>query len=685
MKFSEKESRALSKENQRLKREIEEYRSRERFESHIADLLVRDSGNVLLIFSGKEHRGLYVTSNVEKVFGVSAEAVLEDVTVLCRRSVSAGFFLDEKDIGNIEDDQTIEFTGEFENAASGARMWYTVGITRTCFGGEDIYVVVFKDRTSENYMNQHVQEILDVVEGSNQAKSNFLAGLSHDFRIPMNSIAGYVTLLRKNADNPEKILEYANNISISCQSLMTLINHVVDMNRTGSANTTLRTGEFSLQELVEESAAMPAAEAAARGITFEVSLDPLEKDIYIGDRKRIGEILYNILSNAVHFTGKGGRVTLKAGTVKTQDKEFEDIVFHVEDTGIGMSRKALDTLYEPFARGPEAISWGEGMGLGMAITKKLIELMNGSIEVESEEGKGTAVTVTLRLQTVDDGNDDFWKTRNVRRILIIDENISESARIQDLMEGAGVEAVCTTSGYGGLQMIEQARMDGKVYDIVLLDMNIQGMSGLDVSRSIQSMAWVDMPAVFLMTEDPEGMRNHAGRAGILDVLQKPFFVSSLRNVIETKDICFTGGSTMTADEKDNPLTGLRFLAAEDNMINADILKELLEMEGARCEIAGNGLAALAMFRSSKPGYYDMLLMDVSMPIMDGYEATRQIRKLDREDAATIPILAMTANTFAEDMDKSFAAGMNAHITKPLDIRLLNATVKRLRAGNTDHK
>ncbi len=656
MKFSEKESRALSKENQRLKREIEEYRSRERFESHIADLLVRDSGNVLLIFSGKEHRGLYVTSNVEKVFGVSAEAVLEDVTVLCRRSVSAGFFLDEKDIGNIEDDQTIEFTGEFENAASGARMWYTVGITRTCFGGEDIYVVVFKDRTSENYMNQHVQEILDVVEGSNQAKSNFLAGLSHDFRI-------------QNADNPEKILEYANNISISCQSLMTLINHVVDMNRTGSANTTLRTGEFSLQELVEESAAMPAAEAAARGITFEVSLDPLEKDIYIGDRKRIGEILYNILSNAVHFTGKGGRVTLKAGTVKTQDKEFEDIVFHVEDTGIGMSRKTLNTLYEPFARGPEAISWGEGMGLGMAITKKLIELMNGSIEVESEEGKGTAVTVTLRLQTVDDGNDDFWKTRNVRRILIIDENISESARIQDLMEGAGVEAVCTTSGYGGLQMIEQARMDGKVYDIVLLDMNIQGMSGLDVSRSIQSMAWVDMPAVFLMTEDPEGMRNHAGRAGILDVLQKPFFVSSLRNVIETKDICFTGGSTMTADEKDNPLTGLRFLAAEDNMINADILKELLEMEGARCEIAGNGLAALAMFRSSKPGYYDMLLMDVSMPIMDGYEATRQIRKLDRE----------------EDMDKSFAAGMNAHITKPLDIRLLNATVKRLRAGNTDHK
>ena len=635
MKFSEKESRALSKENQRLKREIEEYRSRERFESHIADLLVRDSGNVLLIFSGKEHRGIYVTSNVEKVFGVSAEAVLENVTVLCRRSVSAGFFLDEKDIGNIEDDQTIEFTGEFENAASGARMWYTVGITRTGFGGEDIYVVVFKDRTSENYMNQHVQEILNVVEGSNQAKSNFLAGLSHDFRIPMNSIAGYVTLLRKNADNPEKILEYANNISISCQSLMTLINHVVDMSRTGSANTTLQTGEFSLQELVEESTAMPAAEAAARGITFEVSFDPLEKDIYIGDRKRIGEILYNILSNAVHFTGKGGRVTLKAGTVKTQDK--------------------------------------------------LIELMNGSIEVEGEEGKGNAVTVTLRLQTVDDGNDDFWKTRNVRRILIIDENISESARIQDLMEGAGVEAVCTTSGYGGLQMIEQARMDGKVYDIVLLDMNIQGMSGLDVSRSIQSMAWVDMPAVFLMTEDPEGMRDHAGRAGILDVLQKPFFVSSLRNVIETKDICFTGGSTMTADEKDNPLTGLRFLAAEDNMINADILKELLEMEGARCEIAGNGLAALAMFRSSKPGYYDMLLMDVSMPIMDGYEATRQIRKLDREDAATIPILAMTANTFAEDMDKSFAAGMNAHITKPLDIRLLNATVKRLRAGNTDYK
>jgi CheY-like chemotaxis protein len=199
------------------------------------------------------------------------------------------------------------------------------------------------------------------------------------------------------------------------------------------------------------------------------------------------------------------------------------------------------------------------------------------------------------------------------------------------------------------------------------------------------MAWVDMPALFLMAAETDPLTEQARKAGVLALLAKPFYVSALRRIIEDKELSFAGGRHQNADDRESPLVGLHFLAAEDNMINADILKELLEMEGARCEIAGNGLAALAMFRSSKPGYYDMLLMDVSMPIMDGYEATRQIRKLDREDAATIPILAMTANTFAEDMDKSFAAGMNAHITKPLDIRLLNATVKRLRAGNTDYK
>ena len=223
-------------------------------------------------------------------------------------------------------------------------------------------------------------------------------------------------------------------------------------------------------------------------------------------------------------------------------------------------------------------------------------------------------------------------------------------------------------------------MDDRPYDMILMDMNIEGMNGLETAKSLKNISWGSIPPILLMCEHPDMIRAQAEKSGVAAILPKPFFISGLRRAVTDAGLVFTRDQESGQAEEESTLSGMRFLAAEDNIINADILKELLEMEGAKCEIAGNGLAALAMFRNSRQGYYDMILMDLSMPIMDGYEATRQLRALAREDARTIPILAMTANTFAEDVEKSFSAGMNAHITKPLDIRVLHNTIHRLRKG-----
>lgn len=680
MKLSDKQIRALFRENRRLRARLRETEEAVRCREQMFDVLVAGTRNIIAVFSGIGLVAEFFTDNVEEALGLDREALIQDCRLLFACSKSPEATITEEDLWAIEPGVTIERTGEFLNRETGETILYQISLMRASLSGMDSYVLFMIDKTSEDRMSQRVRELLDVVEGSNKAKNDFLAGMSHDFRTPINSITGYVTLLRKNPDNPEKVLEYAGNISISCQTLMSLVNHVLEMSHTNRGDQSLNISEFSLRALLEEISSLSAGQAAGRRIQFTAEAEGADRDVFLGDQGRIREVLMNLISNGLTYTGSGGHVSLTARTVETADPEFTDLVFEVRDDGAGMSEEMLGSIYEPFAREGGRVNVS-GTGLGLAVTKKLVDLMDGQIYVESTLGEGTLFTVTLRLQTVESGNDDFWMERGISRILVIDENIMESARIQDLMEGAGIETVCTTSGYGGLQLIEQARMDGKVYDIVLMDMNIQGMSGLDVARSIQTMAWVDMPAIFLMTADAEGIRDKAEKAGITAFLPKPFYVSALRRIIEEREMHFAGGRHANAEDRESPLVGLHFLAAEDNMINADILKELLEMEGARVEIAGNGLAAIAMFRSSRPGHYDMILMDLAMPIMDGYEATRRIRQMEREDASTIPILAMTANTFAEDIERSFQAGMNAHITKPLDIRVLHSAIRRLLKGN----
>jgi CheY-like chemotaxis protein len=282
----------------------------------------------------------------------------------------------------------------------------------------------------------------------------------------------------------------------------------------------------------------------------------------------------------------------------------------------------------------------------------------------------------MRLKMVNSGGSEFWKQHGIKRMLVANNNLQEAARIRNLMESAGVNATSISSGYGTVKLIEQAAVAEDEYDLILLDEDLQDMDWHEVVNSVRRMSWIRMPHIFLMTSRHFYDEERRG-AGIGQTLQKPFYVSGLHRLVE--QVCeVSGNGSGDYEAGSDTMTGLRFLAAEDNTINADMLKDLLEMSGARCEIAGNGRAALAMFSNSRPGFYDAILMDLQMPVMDGYAAAAAIRALNREDAKTIPIIAMTGSTYEEDINRTYESGMNAHITKPLDIRVLQSHVRHLR-------
>ena len=436
--------------------------------------------------------------------------------------------------------------------------------------------------------------------------------------------------------------------------------------------------EFALGRTIEEISDIVRVKTQLKHQRFEVRTVGIEHDIFIGDKVRITEVLMNLLDNAVQYTQEGGEISLTViGRESEGDADFREISFEVRDNGMGMSSELQKRLFDNNGRFDD-VPGMQGSGIGIAVSRKFVAQMGGTISVQSTLGQGTTFFVGLRLQTAGQAADNFWSEHGVRRLLVVGENMNEAARICDLLRDTGLDADYTASAYGTMQLIEQAGVEERNFDLFLMDRDIQDKGYWEVADEIRAMTWSKTPAIILMSDKAEHFLQNVHKQGIDAIMPKPFFFSTFRTIVDELGLTKDGEGTGSVAMSSNPLGGLRFLVAEDNAINADVLKELLEVEGARCEIAGNGKAAVAMYRSSRPGYYDMVLMDIRMPLMDGYEATAAIRSLPREDAATVPILAMTADTMEEDVERSFACGMNAHIPKPINIKVLNQTIWKLR-------
>lgn len=533
--------------------------------------------------------------------------------------------------------------------------------------------------------NKELTEALHAAQLASNAKTTFLSNMSHDIRTPMNAVIGFTTLLEKDAEKPEKVREYTKKIMASGQHLISLINDVLEVSKIESGKLVLTEEEFALNDLVSSIDAIIQPMADAKAQEFHVDITDIKHEYLLGDETRLNQILLNLLSNAVKYTQEGGNIWLRIIGLKQHSNQFERIRIEVEDDGYGMTQEYLKTIFDVFTRAENSTTNKvQGTGLGMAITKNIVELMGGTIEVFSEVDKGSLFRVEMELRITESQADKmFWKKSGISRILSVDENVQEIKNIHTFMEDVGISMDIALHAEEALHLIEDAGSKEKAYQMVLLDWNVLDSGNISMVEKIRK-ALPEQAILLIMTAHED-----AGAVGMDEMLQfkytgilaKPVFVSALKERIIEIQAEETGNGHQDADAEES-LQGMHFLAAEDNEINAEILSELLLMEGASCEIVENGKLVLERFTESQEGEFDAILMDVQMPVMNGYDATRAIRSLERKDAAEIPIIAMTANAFAEDEKEALNAGMNVHLAKPIDIGLLKRVIHQYLCKDT---
>ncbi len=532
-----------------------------------------------------------------------------------------------------------------------------------------------KEREAERELhNKQLAEALHAAQLASNSKTMFLSNMSHDIRTPMNAVLGFTALLSKDAENPDRVKEYTKKIMASGQHLLSLINDILDVSKIESGKVVLTVERFTLSDMVSSVDAIIRPMAAAREQKFHVEVTDVKHEYLLGDETRVNQILINLLSNAVKYTPVGGNIWFRIIGMKQRSTQYEHIQIEVEDDGYGMTPEYLKTIFDAFTRAENSTTNKvQGTGLGMAITKNIVELMGGTIDVSSEVNKGSLFRVELEFRIPEEQADkQFWINSGITRVLAVEGDVRYGENIQMLMKDTGVEVDTALNGEEALRQIQYGRRIGKAYQLVLFDWDVQG--DMQIINRIQEALQNTAPILFLVSYDI-GCTEELLRGENTDILQKPFFVSSLKQKVAE----IQAGKKKEKEfeeEEDGNLEGLRFLAAEDNEINAEILAEILSMEGAYCEIVENGQLVLERFINSEEGEFDAILMDVQMPVMNGYEATRAIRALERKDARTMPIIAMTANAFVEDEKEALNAGMNVHLAKPIDIDLLKKVIKQ---------
>ena len=525
--------------------------------------------------------------------------------------------------------------------------------------------------------NEALAEALVLAEQANKAKTSFLSSMSHEIRTPMNAIIGLDTLALHDKNISAQTREYLEKIGGSAKHLLSLINDILDMSRIESGRMVLRNEEFSFSYMLEQINTMIMSQCSDKGLTYECRILSRVDDCYIGDDMKLKEVLINILSNAIKFTNSPGRVTL---TVE-RTAMFEDqstLRFCVKDTGIGMEKDFIPKIFHAFSQedGSRKNKYGS-TGLGMAITKNIVDMMNGSIEVESEKGVGSEFIVTLTLKN-GTRRDDFEENAIVpagMHVLVIDDDVVAAEHARMVLEEAGIRVDDCSSVDEALNKMELQHAKQEPYNLVLMDIDILEMDGIEAAGEIRKHYDNNTTAIILTAYNWDDVQEKAFNTGVDSFLAKPIFAANV--IAEFKRIVRRNNIILTKEKKQAKLTGRRILLAEDMEVNAEIMMDILEMEEMEADHAVNGKVAVEMFEKSEPGTYSAILMDIRMPEMDGLEATEAIRTLDREDAKRIPIIALTANAFDEDVQRSLQAGMTAHLSKPVEAEYLFQTLGEL--------
>ncbi len=632
--------------------------------------------DVFLMLDAKTYEADYVSPNVEKLLGFTVEQIRKDIYVLGKLHPWDSENLKKNYLKGIQTSEQKEWDFEYVHQKTGERRWFHIVAMGSEVNRKKKYILVMSDRTSDRSMNQALSEAVRAAETANRAKSNFLSNMSHDIRTPMNAIIGFTTLAVSNIDDKKRVRDYLGKILSSSNHLLSLINDILDMSRIESGKIHLEETEVSLSDVLHDLKTIISGQIHAKQLELYMdAMDVTNEDVYC-DKTRLNQVLLNLLSNAVKFTPAGGTVSVRIRQCPGTQKGSGLYEIRVKDNGIGMSQEFVKKIFSPFERErTSTVSRTQGTGLGMAITKNIVNMMGGTIEVHTEQGKGTEFIVRLpfRIQSEHQRIEKIAELEGLKA-LVVDDDFNTCDSVTKMLVRVGMRSEWTLSGKEAVLRARQSMELGDAFHAYIIDWRLPDMNGIEVTRQIRSLG-DDTPIIILTAYDWSDIEVEARAAGVTAFCAKPMFMSDIRNTLMSAI-----GQKLAEDtilpSVDSDFRGRCILLVEDNELNSEIAVEILNEYGFLVDTAENGVEAVQKVRNSTPGNYDLVLMDVQMPVMNGYEATKQIRALDDPALAGITILAMTANAFDEDRKKALKCGMDGFLSKPIVIEELISILQK---------
>ncbi len=553
-----------------------------------------------------------------------------------------------------------------------AENWRLVGVVSA-----GLLILFLLDLHYMLHLNKRFQAAAREAESASKAKTDFLSTMSHDIRTPMNAIIGLTTIAEKNLGDVESTGESLRKISLASNHLLTLINDILDISKVESGKLKLSPMTFSIVETVENLVNISQPMIKEKNIDFRFHINQIEKEYLYTDQLRLNQIYINILSNAIKYTEPGGRVTVDMREEKSTIPGCIRLSYVVADTGVGMSPEFMATMYQPFSRQIDSrVNSIQGTGLGLAITKQMVDLLGGTIDCQSEQGKGTTFTVVLDIPVADRQRDGMML--DPIDVLLVDDDEILLQSTADILASLGASVETAPNGLEALGMVKHRHLTGRDYGVVIVDWKMSGVDGVETIRRIRTEVDDTIPILLISAYDWSDIEDRAKAAGANGFVSKPLFRSTLYDKIND----LTGKESVSQEPEDDysDLQGLHILVAEDNDINWEIISAMLSMFGITADRAENGRLCVERMRAAAEGSYALIFMDIQMPEMNGLDATRAIRKLDNPWASSIPIVAMTADAFSENVTECLEAGMNGHIAKPVDIKLVIKEIRRIKEG-----
>jgi two-component system sensor histidine kinase/response regulator len=657
------------------------HRSRDALRRRDTEILYRDElftrlsrnvDDVFFMLDAETSRTDYVSPNIERLLGVPLKQVQQDIRALRALHPKDSPDHDKNFLAGIQCGEQSEWDADYAHQQTGERRWFHIVAMGSEVAGRTKYILVMSDRTADRKINQALSEAVAAAEAASRAKSTFLSNMSHDIRTPMNAIIGFTTLAVSNIDNQERVKDYLTKTLSSSRHLLALINDILDMSRIESGKLHLEETEVNLAEMLHDIKTIVSGQIYAKQLELYMdALDVADEDVYC-DRTRLGQILLNLLSNAIKFTPAGGTVSVRIRQLAGTVRDCAQYEFRVRDNGIGMSPEFAQKIFEPFERErTSTVSRIQGTGLGMAITRNIVEMMGGTIKVQTEKNRGTEfiICLPLRVQTGSRREEKIAELAGLKA-LVVDDDFNTCDSVAKLLTRVGMRAEWTLSGREAVLRARQSIELGDPCRAYIIDWRLPDMNGIEVTRQIRSLN-DDTPIIILTAYDWSDIEAEAKAAGVTAFCSKPMFLSDLRDTLLTAI-----GHMQTAEEQDilpgknADFCGRHILLVEDNELNREIAMTILHEYGFLVDIAENGAVAVEKVRTSDPGRYDLVLMDVQMPVMDGYTATQRIRALKDPARAAVPIVAMTANVFEEERKQAFDCGMNGFLSKPIVVEEL---------------